>query len=194
MSVVAIILAAGASSRLGRPKQLLHIGTETLLERAHRIALEAGAHPVFSVLGAHAAIIQASLSLHDTVVVHNDRWGQGISSSIHAGLHALQMQAPQAAGALFMSCDQVRVTPDHLVQLIRTFEQQLTPTIVASSYAGIQGVPAVFPCAVFAHLLALTGDKGARSLLVNPPAPVITLPLEGGEVDIDLPSDLRYIK
>ncbi len=194
MTVAAIVLAAGASRRLGQPKQLLRLGGETLLERALRLALEAGAEPVLVVLGAHFADICASVSFNKAVPVFNERWAQGISTSIHAGLRALDACAPQASAVLVMSCDQPRLAAVHLHALIGDFEAHAGPAIVASSYAGIHGVPAVFPRSVFAQLCALRGDKGARTLLAHPPCPVIPLAFGGGEVDIDLPADLAHLE
>jgi CTP:molybdopterin cytidylyltransferase MocA len=194
MTVAAILLAAGASRRLGQPKQLLQLGGETLLERALRLAKEAGASPVVAVLGAHFAQICATISFNDAVPVLNDHWEQGISTSIHAGLRALEDCAPQTSGALVMSCDQPRLTVAHLRALIKAFHAHTTPSIVASFYAGVHGVPAVFPRDVFSQLQALRGDKGARALLAHPPCPLIALPFMGGEVDIDLPGDLAHLE
>lgn len=194
MSVPAIILAAGASRRLGKPKQLVEFGGETLLERALRLAREAGARPVLALLGAHFAPICVTIPFDDAIPVLNDQWEQGLSSSIHAGLHELDARAPHAPGALVMSCDQPRLTADHLRALLQAFAAQSTPSIVASSYSGAQGVPAVFPRSVFPNLRALRGDKGARALLVQPPCPVIALPFDGGELDIDMPDDLAQLQ
>jgi molybdenum cofactor cytidylyltransferase len=77
--------------------------------------------------------------------------------------------------------------------LIEAFIAQNQPAIAASAYAGVHGIPAVFPRSMFAKLLALRGDKGARALLNNPPCPVIALAFEGGEVDIDEPGDLAKL-
>lgn len=85
MSVGAIILAAGASRRLGQPKQLLKFRGETLLERAIRLAGEAGAAPVLAVLGSQFEAICASVSFNYSIPVYNDRWQQGLSSTIHSG-------------------------------------------------------------------------------------------------------------
>lgn len=194
MPVAAIILAAGASRRLGQPKQLLEYKGETMLELALRLAKEAGAAPVLAVLGANSAKICASFRINDAVPVLNDRWEEGISSSIHAGLRALDACAPRAAGVLLMSCDQPRLTADHLRALIDAFATQAAPAIVASAYAGVEGVPAIFPRIVFPRLRALCGDEGARALLVQPSCPVIALPFDGGEVDIDLPADLAQLE
>ncbi len=194
MTVAAIILAAGASRRLGQPKQLLKYRGETLLERALRAAKEAGAFPVLAMLGAHFAPICAMIPFDDAIPVLNDHWEQGISTSIHAGLSEVDVRAPDASGALVMGCDQPRLTAKHLRSLLRAFAEQKTPSIVASAYSGVRGVPAIFPRSVFSELLALRGDRGAHSLLVQPPCPVIALPFAGGELDIDVPADLEQLE
>lgn len=194
MPVAAVILAAGASRRLGQPKQLIAYCGETLLARAIRVAKESGAAPVLVVLGAHLQIIREAIELHDAVPVSNELWEQGMSSSIHAGLQAVDVHAPQASGVLLMSCDQPRLNAGHLRMLMETFAAQGAPCIVASVYAGIQGVPAVFPRVLLPELRALRGDQGARALIAQQLCPVITLPFDGGEVDIDMPADLAQLE
>lgn len=194
MPVAAMVLGAGASRRLGQPKQLLRHAGETLLDRAVRLANEAGAQPVLVVLGADAERIQAAAALPKSIAVFNAQWEMGIATSIHAGLHALEEIEPGAAAVMILSCDQPRLGAPHLRALIESFGSQAEPAIVASAYAGIHGVPAIFPRTVFAELLALEGDRGARVLLLRPPCPLITLPFEGGEVDIDEPHDLECLE
>jgi CTP:molybdopterin cytidylyltransferase MocA len=194
MPVAAIILAAGESRRLGQPKQLLAYGGQTLLEHAIQLANEAGASPVFVVLGANFEKIGASIQSSNAIPVHNDRWRQGIASSIAAGLRAQSVCAPEAEGVLLMGCDQPRLTAEHLNSLISEFEGQEAAVIAASSYGGVQAVPAVFPRATFAQLRMLCGDRGARPVIENPPCPVITLEFQGGEVDIDSPEDLALLE
>lgn len=184
-SIAAIILAAGASTRLGHPKQLATLNGETLLDRAVRIAREAGSSPIVVVLGAEAARIRAVCPLHRAHIVLNDRWREGMASSIRAGIAALiklaQPQPPNAlAGALLLTCDQPAVTPDHLRALAASGD------LTASAYAGRRGVPAYFPAPSFAALTQLIGDSGARDLLLA--ARAIPLPL--GEFDIDTPESL----
>jgi CTP:molybdopterin cytidylyltransferase MocA len=194
MSVAAILLAAGASRRLGQLKQLLVYHNETLVERAIRLANESGAAPVFTVLGAHFEVISPSVPTTSAIKVLNSQWEQGIASSIRAGLRALDSIAPTATGALVLTCDQPRLTANHLRALLDAFAAQLEPAIVASTYAGSLGVPAVFPSSVFTQLQALRGDKGARALLLKPPCPLTSIEFEGGEVDIDLPGDLVQLE
>ena len=191
--VGAVVLAAGASSRLGQPKQLLMHRGETLIARALRFAQEAGAAPVLAILGAHRDEIESAVKFGSAERIVNERWAEGISTSIRAGLDALAETAPDAAGVLMMACDQPRLTADYLRMLLHRFLLQSEPTIVASAYAGVLGIPAVFPRATFAALRALEGDKGARALLMKPPCALIASPLAGGEVDIDRPDDLSAL-
>jgi molybdenum cofactor cytidylyltransferase len=190
-SVAAIVLAAGASRRLGQPKQLLMLDGETLLARSVRLAGEAGVAPILVVVGARAELIGAAVPPGIATVVMNEDWEQGIASSIHAGVNALNAGA---RGALILACDQPRLSAEHLRGLIETFDAQGVASIVASAYAGVVGIPAVFPREAFPHLLALSGDKGARALLMYPPCPLIALPFEGGEVDIDQPDDMAQLQ
>jgi molybdenum cofactor cytidylyltransferase len=192
-TLAAIVLAAGASRRLGQPKQLLMHAGETLLARSIRLADEAGAGPMLVVLGADHEMILAEVTSNDANFVINENWEQGIATSIHTGLAALDGICGDASGVLILGCDQPRLTVAHLRVLIETFVAQAEPSIVASAYAGVHGIPAVFPRAAFGELLALSGDRGARALLTEPSHPVIAVPFTGGEIDIDQPSDLREL-
>jgi molybdenum cofactor cytidylyltransferase len=194
MNVPAIVLAAGASNRLGQPKQLISHHGELLLERAMRVAREAGARPVLVVLGAHFAPICARIDFQDAIPVLNDQWQQGISTSIRAGLREVEVRAPEASCALLMTCDQPRLAAAHLRALISAFHGQPAPAIAASSYAGTLGVPAIFPRLAFSQLLALEGDKGARDVIDIAMFPVIAWPFAGGEIDIDEPADLDKMR
>jgi molybdenum cofactor cytidylyltransferase len=191
--IPAIILAAGASRRLGQPKQLVRYRGETLLERAIRMAGESGAAPVIVVLGAHREQIGSAVSFDRATAIFNPHWEDGIASSIHAGLEAAERMAPASSGALILPCDQLRLSADHLRALLSAFAAQAERSIVASTYADVLGIPAVFPREALPELMALQGDKGARALLLNPPCPVVTIPFAGGEVDIDEPADLDLL-
>jgi molybdenum cofactor cytidylyltransferase len=192
-SVAAVIIAAGSSSRLGKPKQLLILDGETLLERAIRITHEAGAAPVLVVLGAHRDEIQARLDFADSKIVINQAWEEGMASSIRAGLEALLVEKSGSPCVLLITCDQPCVTPEHLGRMIDAFRHSETSAI-ASVYAGKRGIPAIYPRSAFPELLALHGDIGARSLLSEPDRDVIEISLDGGEVDIDRPEDLSQLR
>ena len=190
--VAAVIIAAGTSSRLGQPKQLLMLEGETLLQRAIRIAHKAGARPVLVVLGAHRDEIEAQVDFAGSNIVVNPNWEEGMASSIRAGVEALAEETG-CSGVLLMICDQPRVTPEHLGRMIDAFQQSETSAI-ASVYAGKRGIPAIFPRQAFAELLALRGDKGASRLLSEPDRQVVGIVLDGGEMDIDRPEDLSHLR
>ena len=183
MSVAAVVLAAGASRRLGSPKQLAIVGNETLLERAVRVACEAGCSPVIVVLGAKSVEVLGDSALGDVVPVVpviNDQWKEGMASSIRLGIRTCGIAARGAEGVMLMTCDQPAVTVEHLRLLIGGTEMK------ASRYAGRNGVPAFFPARYFDRLMALTGDAGARELLASAEA----VELKGGELDVDTAEDL----
>ena len=175
----AIILAAGASRRLGSPKQLIRLGAETLLERTVRVALEAGLHPVYGVVAPDLLLDPVPPGM---ILVVNHQAAEGMAASIRAGLRALQSGGQPSPGAVILACDQPAVTAAHLQALAQGLND-----VVASRYAGRQGVPAYFPARVFAELLSLQGDLGARDLLQT--ATAVDLPL--GALDVDTVEDLE---
>lgn len=180
MRVAGVVLAAGASTRLGEPKQLVRLGGETLLERSVRVAREAGCEPVVVVLGASYLDVLANTVLGDAVPVINDMWAEGMANSIRLGVRSLQFVAKTAKGAVLMACDQPAVTAAHLGALMASGER------TASSYAGRRGVPAYFPAKAFPSLMELRGDAGARELLRGADA----IDLADGELDVDTAEDL----
>jgi molybdenum cofactor cytidylyltransferase len=177
MRAGAVILAAGASRRLGEPKQLVMLGNETLLERAVRIAREAECSPIVVVLGAEAASIQAACDLGSASVMVNESWVEGMGGSIRAGIAALR----DVDACVVLTCDMPAVTAAHLSSLMASGE------VTASSYAGRRGVPAYFPVSTFPLLMELHGDAGARDLLRSSPC----VELIGGELDVDTVEDLE---
>jgi CTP:molybdopterin cytidylyltransferase MocA len=177
MRVAGVMLAAGASNRLGRPKQNLRLGSETLLERAVRLATAAGLNPVFVVVPPGNRTTFAAPAR----VVTNPDAAEGMASSIRAGV-AAAMEV-EADAVVILACDQPAVTAEHLVELLRNGMEG--GDVVASTYAECKGVPAYFPASAFEELLSLRGDKGARDLL----ATARTVALKDGDLDIDTAED-----
>jgi molybdenum cofactor cytidylyltransferase len=193
MHTAAVILAAGASTRLGQPKQLVTIDKESLLSRSVRIAFESGIDDVFVVLGAHADALRQHLGqATKAVLLENPDWQQGMATSIHAGVHAALAHTPPPDAIVLLTCDQPAVTPFHLVQLQLLADEE-PPRIAASTYADRVGVPAVVPQQYFAELLALAGDTGARQILRTHAADIQTVALPHGELDLDTPESLAAI-
>ena len=192
--VAAVILAAGASRRLGTPKQLIQFNGETLLARAIRLAREARLQPIIVVLGAEYDAITAAVSPNSAVFIYNEEWPEGMASSMRAGLDAADDIAPQCPAVLIMPCDQPRLSAEHLRAVAAASAAETEPCIACSTYAGVRGVPALFPRSAVAELKALSGDAGARKLLMNPPCRVIEVPFPGGEIDIDAREDLAELE
>lgn len=183
--LAALILAAGASTRLGQPKQLLQFEGELLVERAIRVAREAGARTVFVVLGANYPPIFEALSTVEPRVriLLNQAWAEGMGHSLALGAAAAERDGTD--DLLVMTCDQILVTPAHLRKLVEVSRRD---HVVASTYAEHRGVPALFPSFSFHALQELRGDRGARDLLQQ--EDVLSVPLAGGDIDIDTPDDL----
>ncbi len=175
----AIILAAGSSSRLGRPKQTVLLNEETLLDRAVRTARDGGASDVIVVLGAFADDVQAACQLHDCRIVRNAGWQTGMGSSIRTGIEAVQGKS----GAVLLTCDMPYVSAAHLRALTRS------GNLTASGYASAKGIPAYFPASYFAELRQLEGNATAKHLLRT----ADEVELNGGEMDVDTEEDVRAI-
>jgi CTP:molybdopterin cytidylyltransferase MocA len=194
--VPAILLAAGASTRLGQPKQLLRLsafGGETLIDHAVELARAAGAAPIFVILGAHAEEIHRECEMLDCILVRNEAWHEGMASSLRLGISAVLENVPAASGVMVLVCDQPGLSAEHLRQLLDA--QELDPdSIAASRYAGRSGVPAIFPRTLFPSLLELQGDQGARTMLQRPEAAVHAIDFPGGEFDLDSPEDLQRLQ
>lgn len=182
--VAAVVLAAGASTRLGSPKQLVMLGEETLLERAIRAAREAGCSPVVVVLGADYEVIAANTYLGDAVPVVNEEWAQGMGSSVALGVRTVGLLSKGLDGLVLMVCDQPAVTVGHLQLLMKGTE------VAASRYSGKNGVPAFFPAKCFEELTQLRGDVGARELL----RAACYEELADGELDVDTEEDLTRVR
>jgi len=180
MQIGAVILAAGASTRLGRPKQTLQLDGETLLDRAVRVSMEAGLSEIVVVLGAFAEEIRGTCKLKGCRPVVNHAWKDGIAASIRLGISELKA----VRGAIMMTCDMPFVTAAHLIEFA-TREK-----VTASRYAGGPGVPAFFPVASFPDLVKLHWSAGAKALLSS----AETIDLHEGEFDIDSQEDLDRMR
>lgn len=179
MSIPIIIIAAGASNRLGQPKQLLKLQGETLLNRTINEAAKVSER-IIVVLGAHFQDISKTITNNSVTIIHNETWAEGMASSIREGL-LLCLDAPRV---IISICDQPYLTGDIFEKLI-AFSNLTGKPIVASDYGGVLGVPILFEKEIFEQLLELKGDKGARSILPKYKGEIGEVPFEKGEIDID---------
>jgi molybdenum cofactor cytidylyltransferase len=191
-SIGAVILAAGASSRMGTPKQLLEYGGQTLVRRAALAAQGAGCNPVVVVTGAHAEQLEKELHGLNLREANNPEWESGIGSSIRAGIHAVVKANEKVTALVLMLCDQPFVTSDVLRGLL-TAHRETGREIVASSYGETIGVPALFGKAFFAELDRLESGAGAKQVIQRHLTRVHLLPFPQGEIDLDTPADFARL-
>ncbi|HEU4903361.1 MAG TPA: nucleotidyltransferase family protein [Flavisolibacter sp.] len=188
-----IILAAGASSRLGRPKQLLPYNNKTLLQHTLQTAQASIAQPVVIVLGADAEKVQNEITGNNVYKVMNAEWKEGMASSIRCGLKALAEVSPAAEGVILMVCDQPFVTASILNDLIAAHQKTGKP-VVACGYKDTFGPPVFFHNSLFSELLELKGDIGARGVVRQHVDAVEVIPFPDGTFDVDTEADYERIK
>lgn len=188
--VAGVLLAAGASRRLGHPKQLVPIDGESLIRRTARVALDAGCAPLVAVLGFEAERMAAELAGLPVTTVVNASWPSGMGASVACGVAAARRARPEMDGLLLLVCDQPRLSANHLRHLLRHHASGFN-SVTASEYGGRAGVPAVFGRGLFPDLEKMDGDRGARDLILRHSAQ--TVPWPEGAYDIDLPEDLPRI-
>jgi molybdenum cofactor cytidylyltransferase len=185
-----LVLAAGAARRFGSPKQLARLGGEPLLLRAVTRATEVAGHAVSVVLGAHAAAIAPMLRHSPASVVVNRQWEEGLASSLRAGLANL----PGSTEAVLVTlADQVAVTGFDLRRLISSWRQQ-PDLVIAATYEGRTGVPAIFPHHCFPALLELRGDVGARQVLHRMADQCVRIAMPNAGLDVDTPEELQRLE
>lgn len=187
-----IVLAAGESSRLGRPKQLLLYEGRPLLQHAVQVANESGADPVIVVLGADAETIKKEIDDPGVSVVENIDWNEGMASSIRCGLKLFTQINHSPEGIILMVCDQPFVTASLLKDLMSVHQQSGKP-IVACSYDNTFGPPVFFHHTFFEELLELKGDVGARAIILHHTADVEVIPFPKGTYDVDTETDYERI-
>ncbi len=191
-TIAGIVLAAGASTRLGTAKQLvLDESGGAMVVRAARHLLEAGCAPVVVVTGAEHEAVASVLAVLPVEVTYNAEWPQGMGSSIRHGIEWVESHSNLCNAALIAACDMPSVDTAHIQAIINRSSKgasQVASEYESASGAHIRGIPALFPKARWTALRALSGDRGARDLLQF--TGTISVFLQNGRFDLDTPSDL----
>ena len=193
--LAAIVLAAGASTRLGRPKQLLELQGKPLVVRACEAISGAGIKDIVVVVGANAAQVRGTLAKQPVRIVENPAWAEGMGASIRAGIAAAirggLAETALPAGVLIALCDQPYFSAETVKKLLAAWRAAdgAPDAIVAARYAGHAGVPAIFGRNYFAQLRALAGAEGAKPILSGNTRNLRPVDLPELAVDVDTPED-----
>lgn len=190
--VAAIVLAAGASTRYGQPKQLLPVGDKTMLQYVVDIVLASPVDQTIVVLGHRASEIGATLKDGPADIVTNEEWEAGLSTSVQAGLRAVR---PDAQAALFVLADQPAITPEIIAALLGRYQETGAP-IVVPTYQGKRGNPVLFDRSLFAELMKVQDDQGGRQLIdvYGDKTEKVEVGSEAVLVDVDTETDYHRFK
>ena len=183
-----VILAAGASTRLGEPKQLLEYHHKNLLQRTIDAAVNSAANTVVIVLGANADEVSGEIDRSGINVLINTEWEEGMASSVRNGLNELLFISPFTDAVILMVCDQPYVSSELVNDLIDK-QKETGKSIVACNYGETFGPPALFHKTLFHELMHLEGDVGARKIIQHHSNEVATILFTKGNIDIDTKED-----
>lgn len=187
-NIAIVLLAAGASTRMGFPKQLLKTGHETLIEKMTAVACSAGGQPVIVVLGAFYEAVAEKLDSYPVTILKNDRWQEGMGSTVACAFDFLRRQHPETAASVIMLCDQPHLNPAVLRRLINQWKSSGKP-IVASEYGETYGAPALFDSTLFEALAKLKGEKGAKTIMAVNKENMEFIAFPKGKIDLDTPEN-----
>jgi molybdenum cofactor cytidylyltransferase len=190
--VSAVVLAAGASSRMGSPKQLLSVGGKTLLETVLDTLWRSQVSEIIVVLGSSADEIRTQVPLENVRVVINESHDQGMGTSVGAGIAAVDSLSD---GALVMLADQPFVRPETLDLLIAQYREKKAK-IVLPLFHGFRGNPVLIDRALFPELLKLPGDVGCRAIFGNHAEDLLKVAVDdvGVLLDVDTKADLERFR
>lgn len=196
MNVGIVILAAGASSRMGVPKQLLHIDGKSLIKRITEMVMDAPCYPVVVVLGANRDMIRKELAGMPITIIDNPQWEKGMSGSIKMGLAGSYMTFKELESIIFLTADMPLVSVDLIKKMISKAEEVSAkindvPDIVACNYGGQMGIPVLFRRKLFNDLLELSGDNGAKKIILANKERTVTVDFPEGKIDLDTMEEYR---
>ncbi|MEL7124343.1 MAG: nucleotidyltransferase family protein [Bacteroidota bacterium] len=186
MTSSVMVLAAGASTRMGTPKQLLKWNNETLLNRMIRLSIASSFEQTMVILGANRTVIEPSLNPGNYEIAINEDWEKGMSASIRVGLSQLLKKYSALQVVLIVLVDQPYVDQDLIQQFYQTYTEKKTP-VIASAYANTLGVPALFDQSLFPLLLAENQKGGAKRIIQQHKDQLIKINFPEGANDLDTP-------
>jgi molybdenum cofactor cytidylyltransferase len=188
--IAAVILAAGASTRMGTPKQLLQVQGQSLLSRIVKRAIAAKCSPIVVVLGAFSEQIQGEVNNLPIQIVENRDWQMGMGASIRTGIEALLDYELEAA--ILLLCDQPFVS-SQLIQNLQSLYRSTNQSIIASMYQDTIGVPALFQAKLFPELVQLDQLEGAKKVIQRHLSSTTTVDFPEGAIDLDTPRDYQAL-
>lgn len=188
-----VILAAGSSSRMGKPKQLLDLGGKVLLQRVIDSVKKVPFCEKVLVLGAYADLILEKIDSEGFHILFNGEWEEGMASSLRKGLQKLIEMNSKADAVLYMLADQPMVNEKIISNILLTHKKE-KHRIVASAYNDALGVPALFPFKYFDNLVHLKGNEGARKIIQHNLPQVAAVNFAAGIYDVDTEEDYKNIK
>ena len=193
MSTVGLmILAAGASIRMGAPKQLLSFQGRSLLRYIAEVAIASCCDPVVVVLGSQSERIKLEVDALALHIVENPQWAEGMGTSILTGMTALTAVNQDLDAVVVVLCDQPFVSSLLLNQLVASYRATQSP-IVASAYANTVGVPALFDRSLFTELMTMNVDVGAKYLIKQHAEKVFQVSFPKGAIDLDTPVQYQQL-
>lgn len=188
-----ILLAAGGSTRMGQPKQLLPWGDKTLIEHQVENLLIIGS-PVIVVLGNASAQVIPVLEKYNIEVVINPNWATGLASSVVSGIKHVTEKYPDSKGVMTALLDLPLISPQHYLNLLNVFKPETGQIIISTSADGWKGVPAVFDKCYFDELSILKGDEGAKNIISKQMSKAINIDCGILLKDLDTPEDYKNLK
>ncbi len=191
MNTAIIILAAGASSRMGAPKQLLLVDGKTLIKRICETAMDTPCHPIVTVLGANRNLIRKETDRMPITIIDNPQWENGMSSSIKMGLAGAYMTEKAIEAAIFLTVDMPYVNAELINKMIEKAESDEKVEIVACKYDSQMGIPVLFKRTLFTDLLELTGDEGAKKVVMKNKDKTAFIDFPEGKLDLDTIDEYR---
>jgi CTP:molybdopterin cytidylyltransferase MocA len=185
-----LIPAAGASERLGQSKQLVKYHGTTLIQKSVENAFAIGPAEVIVVTGYQAGPVKRSVRQSGVIWVHNQRWSEGMGTSIATGAARVNSQS---SGLMVLLCDQWRIGQHDLSTLAEQWKSS-PKSIVCAQVKGRNMPPAIFPSSLFRQLRALEGHRGAQTILAAHAPMLTSIPLENAAFDLDTKADLSLLK